>query len=176
MSESIVLGGGCFWCLEASYKLINGVEKVVSGYSGGTEEDAEYGKVSTGFTDHAEVVRVEFDSSKVTLDDVLDIFWTIHDPTTLNKQGNDVGKQYRSAIFYADNDQLKTIKSSLLKAQQLWRQPIVTEVVQLQEFYPAETYHQDYFINNPEKAYCQLVINPKLDKLRDKFSKLIKKE
>ena len=172
--ESIVLGGGCFWCLESSFKLINGVESVVSGYAGGTEEDANYHRVGTGRTGHAEVVNVTFDPTIISFTEILDIFWAIHDPTTLNQQGNDIGPQYRSAIFYNSNNQKQLAEASILNIQKLWNDPIVTEIVELETFYPAEDYHQNYFEKNPENAYCQVIINPKLLKLRQKFAERIK--
>lgn len=168
--ESIVLGGGCFWCLEASYQLINGVTKVVSGYAGGSEKDAEYYTVSGGQTNHVEVVQVTFNTNVIELPDVLDIFWAIHDPTSIDRQGNDAGPQYRSAIFYQDEDQHEIVDKSIDSAQKLWDKSIVTVVSKLEKFYPAEDNHQNYFKNNPEQAYCQVIINPKLAKLRQKFA------
>lgn len=169
-TESIVLGGGCFWCLDASYQLINGVTSVVSGYAGGSKADAEYYTVSSGNTGHAEVVQVTFDTAIIALLDILDIFWAIHDPTTPNRQGHDVGSQYRSVIFYANDQQHSVAEESVKQAQKLWDNPIVTQLLPLEAFYPAEDYHQNYFENHPEQAYCQMVINPKLTKLRQKFS------
>ncbi len=174
MTNSIVLGGGCFWCLEASFQLINGVIRVEPGYSGGNEEDANYDDVCGGLTDHAEVVKVTFDTNEISLREVLDIFWAIHNPTTPDRQGNDVGRQYRSVIFYSEDDQLAIIQDSIKNTQTLWNDPIVTQVEKLEEFYPAEAYHHDYFKNNPEKAYCQVIINPKLSKLRADFAHRIK--
>lgn len=171
---SIVLGGGCFWCLEAAYQLIEGVAKVVSGYAGGSVKNPNYYEVSSGTTGYVEVVRVTFDTDTLSLDDVLDIFWTIHDPTTPNRQGNDVGSQYRSIILYADDAQKRAAESSLKKVQALWSDPIVTELQKLDKFYQAEPEHQNYFNNHPEQAYCQVIINPKLKKLRDKFASKLK--
>lgn len=168
--EAIVLGGGCFWCLDASFKLIQGITGVVSGYAGGSEADADYYKVGTGATGHAEVVEVTFDTAIISLTEVLDIFWAIHDPTTKDRQGNDVGPQYRSVIFYANNDQKAVAAASIVAVQKLWDDPVVTELLPLEKFYPAEQYHQDYFANNPEQGYCQIIINPKLQKLRQKFA------
>lgn len=173
MMETIVLGGGCFWCLDASFKLITGITEVVSGYAGGTKEDADYYRVGSGKTGHAEVVQVTFDTALISLEDVLDIFWALHDPTTPDRQGNDVGPQYRSAIFYANEQQKSVAEASIARAQTLWPDPIVTELTALEMFYPAEDYHQDYFANNPENAYCQIVINPKLKKLKEKFASRI---
>lgn len=172
--DRIVLGGGCFWCLEAGFLLIDGVEAVVSGYAGGRPEEANYQNVSSGTTSHAEVVSVQFDTKVISLDDILDIFWALHDPTTLNRQGNDVGAQYRSVIFYENEDQKASAKASIDRIQKLWNDPIVTELAPLEEFYPAEDYHQRYFEKNPSAAYCQVIINPKLLKLKQKFAARIK--
>lgn len=176
MTESIVLGGGCFWCLEASFQLIDGVTKVTSGYSGGSKETADYYTVASKATNHAEVVKVEFNPEIISLKEILDIFWTIHDPTTLNRQGNDVGPEYRSIIFYNDNKQLDIINESVEQVQKLWPDPVVTEVEKLEEFYPAEPEHQNYFANNPEQGYCQVIINPKLSKLRAQFATKLKEQ
>lgn len=167
--QSIVLGGGCFWCLEASYQLIHGIESVVSGYSGGHDPNPTYDAVCSGITGHAEVVEVIFDESVVSLEKILAIFWIIHDPTTLNRQGADVGSQYRSTIFYTKEGQKEIIDASITQAQTLLSQPIVTEVAKLNTFYAAEDYHQNYFANHPEQAYCQIIIDPKLKKLRQHF-------
>lgn len=173
-TETIVLGGGCFWCLEASYQLIKGVVTVTSGYAGGSEEDADYYAVSSGKTKHAEVVQVIFDPNIISLSEILDIFWAIHDPTTLNQQGNDVGPQYRSAIFYTAPAQFDIINTSIEKAKSLWDNPITTTLQPLEAFYPAEEYHQNYFNNHPDQAYCQIIINPKLAKVRDTYQKLLR--
>jgi len=172
--ETIVLGGGCFWCLEAAYKLIDGVEKVVSGYAGGSADDAIYQVVSEGTTGHAEVVELTFNPKAISLKEILDIFWAIHDPTTLNRQGNDVGTQYRSVIFYGSDEQKRIAETSLREIQKAWDDPVVTELQPLEKFYPGEEYHQNYFENNPDQAYCQVVINPKLAKLREKFAARLK--
>lgn len=172
--ETIVLGGGCFWCLDAGYRLIDGVTDVECGYAGGDEPHPSYGAVSSGSTGHAEVVRVTFDTLKIQLTDILDIFWAIHDPTTLNRQGADVGTQYRSIILYSDSVQKQQADESLTKVSQLWDDAVVTEVAELQAFYAAEPEHQGYFKKHPEAAYCQIVINPKLAKLRQKFKSKIK--
>jgi peptide-methionine (S)-S-oxide reductase len=169
--ETIVLGGGCFWCLDASYKLIKGVTKVEEGYSGGTTVNPTDKQVYYENTGHAEVVRVSFDPKIISLAEILEIFWTIHDPTTLNRQGPDVGEEYRSVIFYLDEAQKVVIESSLKKAQEVWDKPIVTQVEQFKEFYPAADYHKDYATNRPD--YCQMIINPKLQKLRQKFAERI---
>lgn len=169
-TESIILGGGCFWCTEAAYQMIRGVTKVTSGYAGGTVPEPTYEVVSSGKTGHTEVVRVEFDPNEISLADILDIFWAIHDPTTPNRQGNDVGTQYRSAIYYENPDQKTVIDESVAAVAKLWDPPIVTEVAPLAKFYPAEEYHQNFFRKNPSQGYCQIVINPKLEKLRQKFA------
>lgn len=171
--DSIVLGGGCFWCLDAGYRLIEGVTEVVSGYAGGHTKDPHYYAVASGDTGHAEVVKVTFDPSKISAEDILDIFWAMHDPTTLNRQGADEGSQYRSAIYYTDAAQEAIVAASLKEVAKLWDDPIVTEVKKLEVFYPAEEEHQNYFEKHPEAGYCQIVINPKLAKLRQKFQKLL---
>ncbi|MCX6729521.1 MAG: peptide-methionine (S)-S-oxide reductase MsrA [Candidatus Saccharibacteria bacterium] len=172
--ESIVLGGGCFWCLDASYRLIDGVLSVESGYSGGNVKDPSYDQVCTGDTGHAEVVRITFDNDKIKLKDLLDIFWALHDPTTLNKQGNDTGTQYRSIILYSNDEQKNIAEKSKKDNSDVWDDPILTEILSLQTFYMAEQEHQDYFAHHPESAYCQVIINPKLKKLRKKFASRIR--
>lgn len=169
-TDSIVLGGGCFWCLEAAYQMVRGVTKVVSGYAGGDTPGPSYQTVCSGRTGHAEVVRVEFDTTELSLLDVLEIFWTIHDPTTLNQQGNDVGTEYRSVILYHDAAQRTIINQAMAAAAKVWPSPIVTEVKSLEKFYPAEPEHQNFFKKHPEMGYCQIIINPKLEKLRQKFA------
>ena len=169
-SQSIVLGGGCFWCLEASFQMIKGVTKVISGYAGGTVPNPSYEAVCSGTTGHAEVVKVEFDPTAISLADVLEIFWTIHDPTTLNRQSYDVGTEYRSIILYTGDDQRQIAEESEQTVAKLWDKPIVTEIKALETFYPAEPEQQNYFRRNPERAYCQIIINPKLAKLRQKFA------
>jgi peptide-methionine (S)-S-oxide reductase len=165
-TQTATLGGGCFWCLDAAYRQIEGVTGVVSGYAGGRRANPTYEQVCSGATGHAEVVQVEFDPDVLGYGDILDIFWTIHDPTTLNRQGADAGTQYRSVIFYDDEVQKATAEASRTAVGELWRDPVVTEIVPLETFYPAEEYHQDYFARNPGQGYCVAVINPKLDKLR----------
>jgi peptide-methionine (S)-S-oxide reductase len=171
ITEIATLGGGCFWCLEAVYEELRGVEKVESGYSGGTVPDPTYRQVCTGTTGHAEVVQVTFDLEVVSFKEILEVFFTIHDPTTLNRQGADVGTQYRSAIFYHDEEQKRVAEEviSELEAAHLWDDPIVTEVKPLDVFYRAEDYHQEYYRNNPEQPYCQVVIAPKVAKFRSKY-------
>ncbi len=171
-TETIVLGGGCFWCLDATYKLVKGVVEVEEGYAGGTLANPTYEQVCTGNTGHAEVVKIVFDPSIITLDSILDIFWTIHDPTTLNRQAYDVGTEYRSIILYGDDKQKTVATASKAKAQALWDDPIVTEIKPLEQFYPAEDYQKDYATNRPD--YCQIIINPKLSKVRQKFTHLLK--
>jgi len=170
-----VLGGGCFWCTEAAFTQLRGVEKVESGYSGGTLAYPTYEQVSTGKTGHAEVVRVTFDPEVISFKEVLEIFFSMHDPTTLNRQGPDVGTQYRSVIFYLDDEQKKTAEQVIkeLSDEKVWDEPIVTRLEPLKDFYPAEDYHKDYFKKHPEQSYCTLVIAPKMAKLRKLyFSKL----
>lgn len=172
--QSIVLGGGCFWCLEAVFQLIDGVIEVIPGYAGGDTDNPTYEAVSSGKTRHAEVVKVVFDSNKIGLAGILEIFWVIHDPTTVDQQGYDIGSNYRSVIYYNDSIQEAIIHESLNNVKSLWNDPIVTEVEMLKKFFPAEAYHHNYFKNHPELAYCQVVINPKLKKLRDKFKSRLK--
>lgn len=175
MTTFATLGGGCFWCLEAVYQLVKGVDSVVSGYSGGRVDDPSYEHVCMGTTGHAEVVQISFDQNIVSYEDLLKIFFYTHDPTTLNRQGNDVGSQYRSAIFYHDEEQ-KNKAAEIISgfASALWSDPVVTEIVPLEKFWPAEDYHQNYFSNHPEQAYCQIIINPKLQKFRKEFEALLK--
>jgi peptide-methionine (S)-S-oxide reductase len=172
--ETAILGGGCFWCLEAAFQEIAGVEKVVSGYAGGKTIDPTYYQVVSGTTGHAEVVEVTFLPDVISYGDILDIFWAIHDPTTKNRQGNDVGPQYRSIILYQSSDQKRLAVSSGEAVQKLWPDPITTEIEPLVRFYSAEPEQQNYYRSHPEQAYCQLVINPKLAKLRSKFQARLK--
>jgi peptide-methionine (S)-S-oxide reductase len=169
-AEVATLGGGCFWCLDAAYRRIEGIKSVVSGYAGGATPNPTYEQVCNGTTGHAEVVQVEFDPDVITYPEILEIFWTIHDPTTLNRQGADVGSQYRSAIFYEGDTQKAAAEASRDEVQALWPNPVVTEIVPLEAFYPAEEYHQDFYAKNPGQGYCQAVINPKLRKLREHHS------
>ncbi len=170
--ETTTLGGGCFWCLEAVYDQLSGVTDVVSGYSGGRRPNPTYEQVCTGFTGHAEVVQVTFDPAQISFRDILEVFFTIHDPTTADRQGADVGTQYRSVIFYHSPEQKAAAEAliSELEAGSVWRDPIVTEITPFEVFYPAEAYHQEYFARNPGKGYCQMVIAPKLAKFRKKFA------
>jgi len=174
--EIATLAGGCFWCLEAVFREVDGVEKVVSGYTGGTTVNPTYEQVSSGKTGHAEAVQVSFNLLKISYREILDIFFSIHDPTTLNRQGADVGTQYRSAIFYHSERQ-KTIAEELiaeLNTAHLWKKPSVTQIVPLHTFYPAEDYHQGYFAQHPEQGYCQAVISPKVSKFRQQWLKRLK--
>jgi peptide-methionine (S)-S-oxide reductase len=170
------IAGGCFWCLDAVYRRLKGVENVVSGYTGGDLPAPSYDQVSMGTTGHAEAVQVTFDSSVIPGSEILDLFFLIHDPTTLNRQGNDTGTQYRSAMFYANDDQKKLFTAALERAKAHWDNPIVTELVPLGMFYPAEDYHQDYFNKNPGNGYCSVVIEPKIVKARAVYTKWFKEE
>lgn len=171
-----VLAGGCFWCLDAVYRRLKGVEQVVSGYAGGELNDPSYEQVSTGLTGHAEVVKITFDETVIPRETILDLFFLIHDPTTLNRQGNDVGTQYRSAMFYADDDQKQVFEAALERAKEHWGDKIVTQLTRLETFYPAEEYHQDYFNKNPAAGYCSIIIAPKISKARAEFKKWFKEE
>jgi peptide-methionine (S)-S-oxide reductase len=175
--EVTTLAGGCFWCLEAVFEQIKGVSKVESGYAGGTAANPSYRQVCTGLTGHAEVVQVTFDPAVVSYRQLLEVFFTIHDPTTLDRQGADVGTQYRSAIFYHTPEQKKMAEEVIarLTADKVWDQPIVTAVVAFDVFYPAEDYHQGYFRNNPSQPYCQAVVSPKVAKLRKSFAGLLQR-
>ena len=174
--ESSVLGGGCFWCLEAVYEELRGVDSAVSGYAGGHVENPTYTQVSGGRTGHAEVVKIDFDPKTVSLDTVLDVFFTIHDPTTLNRQGNDSGPQYRSVAYYGNEAQKNAIEAAIARsvASGDWRGSFVTEVLPLPTFYAAEDYHQEYFELNGEQPYCSLVIAPKVAKFKKRFAALLK--
>ncbi|MGD2046104.1 MAG: peptide-methionine (S)-S-oxide reductase MsrA [Gemmatimonadota bacterium] len=173
--ELATLAGGCFWCLEAVFESVRGVESVKSGYAGGTVPDPTYEQVCTGTTGHAEVVQITFDPSAVSYEQLLEIFFTIHDPTTPNRQGGDVGTQYRSAIFAHSREQLETAEKKIreLDRDGPWDDPIVTEVELLEAFYPAEAYHDTYFRRNPAQPYCRVVIDPKVQKFRQRFEHLI---
>lgn len=163
--NSIILGGGCFWCVEAVYRRVPGVTNLESGYAGGTTEQPTYEEVCRGTTGHAEVVRVTFDPGTVSLERILEIFWRAHNPTTLNRQGADVGTQYRSAIYYYTEDQRRAAEQSRDAAAADFLDPIVTEIAPAGAFYPAEEYHRDYYERNPRQGYCRVVIEPKLKKL-----------
>jgi len=175
--EIATLAGGCFWCLEAVFDELRGVREVVSGYAGGTVPDPSYEQVCAGTTGHAEVVQITFDPSVISFGELLEVFFTIHDPTTLNRQGPDVGTQYRSAIFYHSPEQKATAEQVVveLDASGTWSAPIVTKVAPFTAFYPAEEYHQEYFRRNPDQPYCAVVVAPKVAKLRKQhFAKLKK--
>jgi peptide-methionine (S)-S-oxide reductase len=175
--EIATLAGGCFWCLEALYDELRGVEDVVSGYSGGSVPNPSYEMVCTGTTGHAEVVQITFNSNIISFRQILQAFFTIHDPTTLNRQGPDMGTQYRSAIFYHSPEQKATAEQLIaeLESSRVWDRPIVTEVTPFERFYPAEPYHQEYFKRNPSQAYCRIVIEPKVAKFRKRFLDELKK-
>lgn len=177
ISETATLAGGCFWCLEAVFLQLKGVSKAQSGYAGGRRPNPTYEQVCTGTTGHAEVVRVTYDPSVIGFGDLLDVFFTIHDPTTLNRQGGDAGTQYRSAIFFesADQETAARAKIAALAAERVWDDPIVTEIAPLTEFYPAEAYHDDYFARNPQNPYCAAVIAPKVAKARKHFFEKLSK-
>lgn len=172
MKETATLAGGCFWCLEAVYRELRGVERVQSGYANGRRPNPTYEQVCTGTTGHAEVVQIDFDPSIITYGDLLDVFFTIHDPTTLNRQGNDVGTQYRSGIYTQSPAQESTAREKVaaLSAEGTWDDPIVTEIEPLASFYPAEDYHNAYFERNGGQPYCQFVVAPKVAKARQKFA------
>lgn len=174
--EVATLGGGCFWCLEAVYQSLEGVVKVESGYTGGSVKNPSYKEVCTGRTGHAEVVQVTFNPAAITYQDIIDIFWHIHDPTTLNRQGNDVGTQYRSAVFYHSAAQQAIAQQSKDEAQikGTWLSPIVTEIVPFTVFYKAEDYHQNYYKDNPNQPYCSIVIAPKVKKFRQQYQEKLK--
>jgi peptide-methionine (S)-S-oxide reductase len=176
-SETAVLAGGCFWCLEAAYAELRGVDRVISGYAGGNVAFPTYEQVCSGRTGHAEVVQVTFDPQTISFREILEVFFTIHDPTTLNRQGADVGTQYRSAIYFQSPEQEQTARDVIAEtnASGIWPKRIVTEVAPLDRFYPAEAYHQNYFERNPYQPYCQLVIAPKVAKVRSKYLTRLKR-
>ncbi len=169
-ADSVVLGGGCFWCVEAAYELKPGVTAVTSGYAGGSTQNPTYQKILQKDTGHAEVVKVDYDPAKISLDELFAFFWKVHDPTQVGGQGNDHGPQYRSIILYADGAQRAAAEKSRDEAAKTWTKPLATELVQLTTFWPAEDYHQDYFAKNPNAGYCVLVIKPKIKKLKKEMS------
>ena len=174
--EAATVAGGCFWCIEAVFREVEGVENVVSGYTGGAADNPTYEQVCSGETGHAEAVQVSFDPSRVSYQQILEVFFSVHDPTTLNRQGADVGTQYRSAIFYHDEQQ-KAVAQGLIREINeagVWKKPIVTQIAPLGVFYPAEDYHQLYFLRHPEQAYCQRVISPKINKFRTEWPKRLR--
>lgn len=175
MIEKILLGGGCFWCIEAAYRRVEGVVSAVSGYAGGARKNPSYEQICSGATGHAEVVEVSFDTDIISCEEILEIFFTIHNPTTLNAQGADVGTQYRSVIFYYNDEQKECAKKVAASVKDNFRDPIVTELSEAPEFYPAEAYHQNYYDLNSSQGYCQVVIAPKIAKLESKFSQKLKK-
>lgn len=172
----VTLAGGCFWCLDAVYRRVKGIDNVVSGYTGGDLPTPSYDQVSLGTTGHAEAVQITFDDSVIPIDTILDIFFLIHDPTTLNRQGNDIGTQYRSAMFYEDDAQKALFQEAVERAKKYWGNPIVTQLEPLGLFYPAEEYHQDYFNKNPGNGYCSVVITPKIIKARKAYKQWFKEE
>jgi peptide-methionine (S)-S-oxide reductase len=175
-TQVATLGGGCFWCLEAVYDELKGVTDVVSGYSGGHVKNPDYRLVCTGTTGHAEVVQITFDPSQISFREILEVFFTIHDPTTLNRQGNDIGPQYRSVIFYHTDEQKQIAEQVIreIETAGIWSNPVVTELAPFTEFFPAEDYHQEYFKNNPYQPYCQVVVAPKVAKFRKKYLERLK--
>lgn len=175
MTDRATLGGGCFWCLEAVFQHIHGVDSVVSGYAGGATENPTYEQVCSGSTGHAEVCQIVFDPDVVSYHQLLEVFFRVHDPTTLNRQGNDVGTQYRSVVFWHDPAQQQLAQDAMttLDESGSWDSPLVTELQPLDVFYPAEEYHQDYFRRNPQQGYCAAVVAPKVDRFRQAFSQLL---
>ncbi|MFP3898505.1 MAG: peptide-methionine (S)-S-oxide reductase MsrA [Dehalococcoidia bacterium] len=176
--ETATLAGGCFWCIEAIFREIQGVASVVPGYTGGNTVNPSYEEVCTGTTGHAEAVRVTFDPTKISYRTVLEVFFSVHDPTSLNRQGPDTGTQYRSAIFYNSEEQKALAEQVIgeLSTARLWQKPIVTQIAPARQFYTAEDYHVEYFSRHPQQPYCQMVISPKVDKLRKKWANLAKRE
>ena len=176
MTQTAILGGGCFWCVEAAINQLEGVQSVVSGYMGGHVANPTYQQVCGGRTGHVEVAKITFDPSIISYNDLLHVFFTLHDPTTLNRQGNDVGEQYRSVIFYLDEEQEKTAEDVIaeLTREKVFPDPIVTAIEPAATFYPAEDYHQGYFANNPYQPYCLAVVSPKVKKIREKFASRLK--
>ena len=175
--ETATLAGGCFWCLEAVYNELRGVERVISGYAGGHVPNPTYEQVCSGSTGHAEVVQVTFDPEVISYREILEVFFTIHDPTTLNRQGADVGTQYRSAIFYHSPEQEQVAREVIAatNASGIWRAPLVTQLEPLHRFYPAEVYHQNYYERNPYQPYCQVIIAPKVAKVRERYLARLKR-
>ena len=171
-----VFGGGCFWCTEAIFSQLKGVKKVVSGYSGGNVANPSYKEVCTGLTGHAECTQITYDPKEISYPELLEVFWTTHDPTTLNRQGADAGTQYRSVIFYTDEEQRKEAIAykERLEKEKIWGKPILTEITKFDRFYSAEAYHQEYYENNPNQGYCRIVITPKLEKFRKVFADKLK--
>lgn len=176
--QQATLAGGCFWCIETALNSVEGVQRAISGYAGGQTQNPSYEEVCKGTTGHAEVVRVEFDAEKLSFRQLLEIFFSLHNPTQLNRQGNDVGTQYRSAVFY-HNDEQKQCAEDIIKemeVEEVWEDPIVTEITELTSYFDAEDYHQDYFSNNPQNQYCNMVVAPKLAKFKKTFAEKLKKQ
>ena len=175
-TETAILGGGCFWCVEAAIGQLQGVESVVSGYMGGRTANPTYQQVCSGSSGHVEVAKITFDPAVISFSDLLHVFFSMHDPTTLNRQGNDVGEQYRSVTFYQDEEQRKTAEAVIreLTEEKAFAKPIVTAVEPATTFYPAEDYHQNYLANNPMQPYCMFVVSPKVQKIREKYAKRVK--
>ncbi len=177
MAEIATFGAGCFWCVEAVFQQLKGVKSVESGYMGGKTADPKYREVCSGTTGHAEVIQIHFNPDEISYDDLLNVLWASHDPTTLNRQGHDRGTQYRSVVFYHSEEQRKVAEESKeLVATQLYDDPVVTEITEASTFYPAEAYHQNFYQDNPSHGYCRAVIDPKMMKFRNKFAHLLKKE
>ena len=176
MIENATLGAGCFWCIEACFKDIKGVIEVSPGFSGGNENDASYDVVCAGGTNHAEVAHISYDENILSFDKILEMFWSIHNPTQSNRQGNDIGSHYRSVIFYHDESQYLTAQTQIehLTEEKVWENPIVTELVTFEAFYPAEDYHKNYLENNAENPYCQAIVRPKVENFKRVFSNLLK--
>jgi peptide-methionine (S)-S-oxide reductase len=173
--EKITLGGGCFWCTEAVFQRLEGVSQVISGYMGGHVDNPTYKDICTGQSGHAEVIEISFDSETISLEQILEVFWATHDPTTLNRQGADKGTQYRSVVFYNSLEQKEVTQNSIDEvAAKVWDDPIVTQVVPIAKFYTAEQYHQDYYNQNSYRGYCQVVISPKINKLKSSYATLLK--
>lgn len=174
--EMAVFGGGCFWCTEAVFQNLQGVISVMPGYSGGKKENPTYKEVSSGNTGHIEVIEIKFNPNEIGYKNLLDVFFATHDPTTLNRQGEDRGEQYSSVIFFANYEQRREAENFInqLERERVFKQPIVTRIELFKNFYPAENYHQNYYINNPNKLYCKLIINPKLEKLKKEYAKYLK--
>ncbi|MFA3792832.1 peptide-methionine (S)-S-oxide reductase MsrA [Aliiglaciecola sp. SL4] len=174
--QQATLAGGCFWCLESAFNSVEGIQSAYSGYAAGHVDNPTYQQVCSGSTGHAEVVRVNFDEDKISYRDVLEIFFALHNPTQLNRQGNDVGSQYRSAIFYHNDEQKQLAKEIIteIEEQKIWPDPVVTEVTQINNYYQAEDYHQDYFSKNPQNQYCNMVVAPKLAKFKQNFASRLK--
>lgn len=175
--ETATLAGGCFWCTESVFDELRGVESVVSGYSGGHKDSPTYQEVCTGTTGHAEVIQIEFDPAEIDFSDILRVLFTVHDPTTLNRQGGDIGTQYRSSIFFHSDEQKRAAEAVIREIDEagVYERPIVTEVVPFEKFWPAEDYHQEYFVNNPNQPYCSAVIAPKVAKFRKMYAERLKR-